>query len=176
MTTETRIRYLWRVQYALKDSVCSAVRPVVVISHDLWTAGFGAADDIVGRDVRINGSPVQIIGILQPGFAGHQTGILLDVFLPLGLEIPGLPSASNLDNPQSGVVEVLARLAPDVARRAAADQVGVAHGLWQVRAPPKPASGAGLMLMAMSRNSLSKKGTRASTPQAAMALFARRQS
>jgi predicted permease len=105
--------------FAADEALYPAVAPVALVSHDLWTREFGAAEDVVGRSVRVNGFPVTVIGVLAPGFAGHQTGLLLDVFLPLGLEAPGLPTASSLDDPQSSSLEVLARLPQGTAKHAA---------------------------------------------------------
>lgn len=85
--------------------------PVAVITHDLWQSDFAGAPDIVGRLTRINGVTVEIIGVLPPGFAGHHTGLLVDVFVPLGLAVPGIGGSS---------VELLGRLRPGIATAQAA--------------------------------------------------------
>ena len=41
--------------------------PVVVLSHRLWRQRFGGAD-VIGRDVRLNGEPHRIIGIMPQSF------------------------------------------------------------------------------------------------------------
>lgn len=48
--------------------------PVALMSNELWTSRFGAAADLVGRDVMLNGQPVTIVGILPTGFRG-LTGV-----------------------------------------------------------------------------------------------------
>ena len=41
---------------------------VVVLSHRLWTRRFAADSAIVGRDVRLGGSPFSVIGIMPASF------------------------------------------------------------------------------------------------------------
>jgi putative ABC transport system permease protein len=41
---------------------------VVVISDTLWHSRFAARRDIVGRTMRVNGRPHEIIGVMPPGF------------------------------------------------------------------------------------------------------------
>lgn len=106
------------------EATYPAVAPVVLISDHLWEREFHRAPDAVGRTLAVNGERLQIVGVLPAGFNGHHSGLIaLDVFVPLGLPIPGLPTPSNLDDPQSGVVETLARLAPGVTLEAASDRL-----------------------------------------------------
>jgi hypothetical protein len=63
--------------------------------------------------------------------AGHHTGLLTDIFLPIGMEAPGLPDPAVLASGNGSSVELLGRLRPGVtvaqARRAlgtAADAFG----------------------------------------------------
>ncbi len=41
---------------------------VVVISHRLWTDAFGRDPDVVGRPLRLDGSPYTVIGVMPAGF------------------------------------------------------------------------------------------------------------
>jgi predicted permease len=41
---------------------------LLVISHALWQSRFAGAADVVGRDVRIDGEPWRIIGVMPDGF------------------------------------------------------------------------------------------------------------
>ena len=40
----------------------------VVLSDALWKRRFGAARDVIGRTIRINDTPHEVIGVLPPGF------------------------------------------------------------------------------------------------------------
>ncbi len=41
---------------------------VLVISHAMWQSRFGGNPDVVGRDVRIDGEPWTIVGVMPEGF------------------------------------------------------------------------------------------------------------
>jgi predicted permease len=41
---------------------------VVILSHQLWTSRFGARPDIVGSDVRFDGDPFRVIGVMPERF------------------------------------------------------------------------------------------------------------
>ncbi|HYN09046.1 MAG TPA: ABC transporter permease [Vicinamibacterales bacterium] len=44
--------------------------PVAVLSHGLWTQRWNGDPGMVGRTIRLNGVPFDVIGVLPPGFAG----------------------------------------------------------------------------------------------------------
>ncbi|HEX7122555.1 MAG TPA: ABC transporter permease [Gemmatimonadaceae bacterium] len=77
---------------------------VVVISEALWRNQFGAAPDIVGRQVEINGVTREIVGVMPERFRYPDDGIHL--WLPLQLD----PNVETGGFSYSGV----ARLAPGV--------------------------------------------------------------
>lgn len=43
--------------------------PVVVLGHDVWRGAFASAPDIVGRQVRVDGEPHTVVGVMPEGFA-----------------------------------------------------------------------------------------------------------
>ena len=113
--------------FAPDEASWPRVAPVAVISHDAWQRELNGAPDVIGRVVRINGVPVQIVGVLAEGFSGHHTALLQDVFLPLGLTVPGLPQAAAFTESNSSSLEMIGRLAPQISlQRAAAALSAVA--------------------------------------------------
>ncbi|MEX2178326.1 MAG: ADOP family duplicated permease [Gemmatimonadaceae bacterium] len=112
--------------FAPDEARYPAIAPVAVISHDVWQRELGARDDVVGVEIRVNGTPVRVIGVLERGFAGHHTGLLTDVFLPLGLDAPGLPDAANFASGGASSVELLGRLREGMTPAPAARALGVA--------------------------------------------------
>jgi putative ABC transport system permease protein len=69
------------------DNVPGAPK-VALISYSLWQRDFGAASDIVGKGVRINGSPATIIGVMPQGFTFPSNE---ELWIPLYTEFPVLP-------------------------------------------------------------------------------------
>jgi putative ABC transport system permease protein len=53
----------------LEDEATSPA-PVAVLGHKLWTRRFASDSNIIGRDIRLNGVPLTVIGIMPDGFAG----------------------------------------------------------------------------------------------------------
>jgi putative ABC transport system permease protein len=42
---------------------------VVILSEGIWRTRFGAANDIVGRSIQLDGAPVQVVGVMPAAFA-----------------------------------------------------------------------------------------------------------
>jgi predicted permease len=77
---------------------------VIVISDALWRRSFGADPSVVGRKVTWNQIPVEIVGVLPPGFRfpkGEQMGAMLqlpeqvDVLRPLGQDLSRIRVGGN---------------------------------------------------------------------------------
>jgi len=117
-----------------------AVASVALVTHHFWQRHLGAQENALGRTVRVNGTTVEIVGVLPPGFAGHHVGLLVDIFLPLGLRAPGMPSPDALAQPGSAMVESIGRLAPGVSRDAAEWALSAAGD--RLHAETRPGSGA----------------------------------
>ena len=57
---------------------------VAVISHALWRDRFAGAGDVVGRTVRLDGEPNEIVGVLPESAQDRRLFERIDVFRPLG--------------------------------------------------------------------------------------------
>ena len=84
---------------------------VVVISDGFWRRRFGAASDIIGTPLAIEGVPMTIVGVTPPGFLGLVAGQAFDVALPLGIE-PLVRKRALMDSPNAFVLFVMLRLKP----------------------------------------------------------------
>jgi predicted permease len=58
--------------------------PVAVVSYGYWRRVFGGDPDALGRAIRVNGSPVTIVGVAPRGFFGESVGEAPDVWIPIG--------------------------------------------------------------------------------------------
>lgn len=85
--------------------------PVVVLSHRFWRAKLGGDPGIVGRELRINGISLTVVGVAAEGFQG--AGLASAVYLP-ALLTDRLTSTSRLPDREARWLNVLGRLAPGV--------------------------------------------------------------
>lgn len=67
--------------------------PVIVISEGLWRARFGADPKILDREVRLNGIPRRVIGVMPERFGFPERGT--GVWLPLRLNYDSLWTRNN---------------------------------------------------------------------------------
>jgi predicted permease len=101
------------------------VSPVAVISHRLWEDRFGASPEVLGRTIRVNGHPVEVVGVAGEGFTSHFGRLAIDLYVPVGLPAPGLASAAALGQPNSGMFDVIGRLAPGASAAEAENELTV---------------------------------------------------
>jgi predicted permease len=85
--------------------------PVALLGHGLWTRRFASDPAVVGRTIRVDGMPHEVIGVLRPGFTTlFQRS---DLYVPLGIH------AGNLPRKGARYVATSARLRPGVSMESA---------------------------------------------------------
>ena len=99
-----------------EDDRVPGAHPVVVLTHAHWQRRFGGDAGVLGRDIRINGHVMTIVGVAQPGFNGVDLGAPVDLFVPLLMKPALTPTWNDLENWRSRWVTVMGRLAPGVSR------------------------------------------------------------
>src|SRR4249919_2267786 len=80
----------------------------VILTHALWTTHFGADRSIVGRDIRLNGEPYRVTGVLPPDFEIPSVGVAM--LMPFSFT-PEQMSDNTRGNESSSMI---ARLRPGV--------------------------------------------------------------
>jgi putative ABC transport system permease protein len=90
--------------------------PVVVLSHTGWTALFGGDPAIVGRQVRIGGVPLEVIGITPAGFTGLGERPC-DFWAPLSVDAALTEGPDPFDPVQPGRLSITGRLRQGVTER-----------------------------------------------------------
>ncbi|HVR28178.1 MAG TPA: ABC transporter permease, partial [Thermoanaerobaculia bacterium] len=86
---------------------------VALIADSLWRRRFGGDPAVIGRDLRLDGRPHRIVGVMKPGFAFPEWA---EVWTPLGLD----PDAAARDR---RVHDSVARLAPGVSHKQASEEL-----------------------------------------------------
>jgi len=89
--------------------------PVVVLSYNLWRSRFGAASDVVGKSVRINGYPFTVVGVAPQGFQGTLEGGILPASLWVPTTMAAQMSSERLDDREAVGFEIVGRLKPGVS-------------------------------------------------------------
>jgi predicted permease len=86
----------------------------VVLSYGFWKEFYGAAEDVVGKQIAISNVPVTVVGITPPDFQGVWPGENLKMYVPMQFA-PVLLKKDVLTSPDSFFgVATIARLKPGV--------------------------------------------------------------
>ena len=67
-----------------EDDVTPGAHAVVVLSDGFWRRQFGGDPALVGRTIRFNGRPYEVVGIAANGFVGTQPNVP-DFWVPLAM-------------------------------------------------------------------------------------------
>src|SRR5580658_5382751 len=70
------------------DGERPAEQPVIVLGHSFWQKRFGSDPGVIGKQVRVNGKPVVIIGVVPKEFHGSLSPFELDSYVPLSTIFP----------------------------------------------------------------------------------------
>ena len=90
--------------------------PVVVLGHRFWRGKLGANPDVVGRELRINGIGMTVVGVTSEGFQGE--GLASAVYVPL-LQSDRVTAVPRIDSRDPRWLNVLGRLAPGTSEERA---------------------------------------------------------
>src|SRR6201998_3646215 len=95
---------------------------VTVLSYNYWRTHLGAAKDVVGQTILINGHSFTIIGVAPPNFDSAIGGYRPNVFVPTSMvdvAIPWRVPLDDLKNHQTVWLTLVARLKPGITRQQA---------------------------------------------------------
>lgn len=118
------------------DSVPDS-EPVVVLSYSFWHSYFNADGHIVGRTIVLNGHPMTVIGVAQPGFDGVEMGHPAKIFVPIMMKTEMTPHSDGLKDRRRRLSWVTAygRLKPGLAsEQAQASLQPLLHGILEMEA------------------------------------------
>ena len=101
--------------------------PVLVVSHNLWQRRFGGDPNIVGRQVRLNNRPYEVIGVAPEGFTGTKFALALDFWAPISMAEDLRRAPKLLEDRGSHWMNVIGRIKPGVSlEQASAELSGIA--------------------------------------------------
>jgi predicted permease len=91
---------------------------VAVISDSFWHRDLGRADGVIGKTIRVNLTPVTIIGVNPPNFSGPVAADTSapEIFLPLSMLSTLFPDPTGvLMDPNTLLLQVMARSKPGIS-------------------------------------------------------------
>ena len=100
---------------APEDDLTPRAHAVVVLSESFWRRRFGGDTTLVGRNVRFNGHPYEVVGIAAREFVGTQPNVP-DFWVPLAMrgQLQGDPGDELYNDRAYGSVGLYGRLRPRV--------------------------------------------------------------
>ncbi|MGA8232201.1 MAG: ABC transporter permease [Candidatus Acidiferrales bacterium] len=97
--------------------------PVAVISYRMWQTHFGANPGVVGQTLEINQHPYTIVGVTPAVFQGSQTGLRLEIWVPVMMEGQLVPLGDLLHDHHYFWLGMLGRLKPGVLPQQAQEEM-----------------------------------------------------
>ena len=115
----------------------------VSLGNEYWQDRYGGDETVLGQDLRVDGVPFTIVGVLPENFRLAGQSQPRDFFLP----IPFRPEERTIDGWHSNNYSQMARLAPgvsltqaqdrmDVVTRAIAEEISSEEGTWLTQLVP----------------------------------------
>lgn len=101
----------------------------VVLSHRAWTRHFAGDSTIIGEPVRVNGTPLTVLGVAQEGFHGSLAGFQFDLWMPFAAA-SSVTDRLDLESRAADRLELVGRMAPGIGvERARTSLQAAAAGL-----------------------------------------------
>ncbi len=94
------------------DEGAPGADPVVVLSYSAWQSRFGGSHTVLNRNLTVNGHPMVIVGVLEPGFDGVLAGATPELFVPVTMKAQMTPVWDGLLDRRGRWLNVFARLKP----------------------------------------------------------------
>ncbi|HMN10640.1 MAG TPA: ABC transporter permease [Gemmatimonadaceae bacterium] len=96
------------------DDEAAGAPPVLILGHRTWELAFGADPGVVGRQVLLDGTPTEVVGVMPPGYGFP---VAAEAWVPLGAAV------REAIEPGRYAVNVFGRLAEGATREGAAREL-----------------------------------------------------
>lgn len=101
-----------------EEEASYGTHPVVVLSHTFWQQHFAGSRDVLGRSIRLNGTPFTVVGVAAPTLRGSFPAFRTELWLPLVMH-DAISEDADLEERGSRSLFLKGRLAPGVTAREA---------------------------------------------------------
>ena len=96
------------------DDVNRGGHLVAVLSHAYWSTRLGSNPAALNRTIIVNGYPLTIVGVAQPGFEHERMGSRPELFVPMAIKPQIAGGEDDLDDRLSHWLTIFGRLKPGV--------------------------------------------------------------
>jgi predicted permease len=90
-------------------------RPVMVLGYSFWQKRFAGDPSVIGKQVRIDGKPVEIVGVVPKEFHGSFSIFEMDGYVPLSTLFPDGAGVNFWSDRNTRLVLAMGRLHPGVS-------------------------------------------------------------
>ncbi len=117
--------------FSTADGTSPGQDPYVVLSYDYWQKRFGGNVSALGTQIRVQSTPLTVIGVAAPGFHGESAGEKPDFWMPMMIQLAVMPGRDWLHEDLSKQLDKLmwlqtfARLKPGVKMARAQTEIDV---------------------------------------------------
>jgi predicted permease len=108
-----------------EDTRGATGQPVIVLGYTYWQRRFGGDRGIVGKPVRVNGLPMNVVGVSAAGFHSMDRGNDDDIRVPISQKNLFTPTWTGVGNRMWAWLNIVARIKPGMPRRQAETGAGV---------------------------------------------------
>jgi predicted permease len=98
-----------------QDETAPGANPVTVLSYGYWARHFGSDQNILNKQLRVNGNSLTVVGVARSGFTGVQVGQVPDLFIPITMKAQMTPNWDGLADRNDHWVTMLGRLKPGIS-------------------------------------------------------------
>jgi predicted permease len=110
----------------IEPADADAAAPVAVVSHRFWQGRLGAAADVVGKTLRLNGRAFTIVGVGPREFVGTVMGLTFEVWVPATTMAVLTDGSRELENRAARGYMVMGDLRPGASRAGASAELDAA--------------------------------------------------
>jgi predicted permease len=118
--------YAGRLLHSYDETAAGANR-VVVLSYRFWKDRFGGDPSIMGKTIRLNTTPMTVIGISSPSYKGLRAGVSPDICVPITMWPQMMGDTELLPSPKEWYGFVVGRLKPKVSPKRAESALTVSY-------------------------------------------------
>jgi len=83
---------------------------VTILGNAFWQARFGGDPSIVGRTIRLNGQPFEVVGVAPPAFKGPMAVLDVPLYVPIMMQAQIMRGNDLLESRGNNMMNVVGRL------------------------------------------------------------------